>query len=359
MRLRTRNRCYRIAMLHNPISVFIFLLCLAFPVRAEGVQFIDTHVHLEHTHGVAQLPAALAVARAEMSRLGIDLSLLMPPPQAPSNPFFYDIEDLHRILDQDIKRFRLLGGGGSLNPMLHRTAPETVDEDVRHEFRHRAEEVLALGAIGFGEIAVHHLSLPQMGSFHPYESIAADHPLLLLLADLAAENNVPIDIHFDVAPHDIAPLPPPLPQNQHNPAEVKANLAAFERFLAHNRAAKIIWAHAGSDPIRARTPQLCRELLARPPNLYMSVRVGRGASHPAFALDETNRLKPIWRKLFEDFPDRFVVGSDIFYPPRPGNVRAEYMKATLDNLRSLLDQLPPHLARKLAQENAHRIYRLP
>ncbi|MFN4148794.1 MAG: amidohydrolase family protein [Rhodocyclaceae bacterium] len=346
-------------MLHISISIFSILLCLTTLARADGEPFIDTHVHLEHTTGIARLPAALAVARAEMSRLGISLSLLLPPPQAPSNSHFYDIEELRSLLDEDTNHFMLLGGGGSLNPMLHRIAADAVDEGMRREFRQRAERVLALGAIGFGEIAVHHLSLPQMGSFHPYESIAADHPLLLLLADLAAENDVPIDIHFDAAPHDIAPLPPPLPQNRLNPTEVKANLAAFERLLEHNRAARIIWSHAGSDPIRSRTPQLCRELLARHPNLYMSVRVGRGAPHPAFALDESNRLKPIWRKLFEDFPDRFVLGSDIFHPPQPGAVRAEFMKATLDNLRTLLDQLPPNLARMLAKENARRIYRLP
>lgn len=340
------------------IALAATLACLAAPLRAAAVEFIDAHAHLEHQGGIAQFASALAVAVGEMDRLGIGRSVLMPPPQAPTNPFFYDIEELSRLLDQHPGRFLLLGGGGTLNPMIHRTAADAVDEDTRHRFRQRVEEVLALGGAGFGEIAAHHLSLPQMGAFHPYESVPADHPLLLLLADIAAEKNVPIDLHFDAAPHDISPLPPPLPQNRRNPAEVKANLAAFERLLAHNRGARIIWSHAGGDPIRTRTPQLCRELLSRHPNLYMSVRLGRGAPHPAYALDEGGHLKPMWRKLFEDFPDRFFLGSDMFHPPRPGGVRAEYMKTTLDNLRAFLDQLPPDLARRLATENVERLFHL-
>jgi predicted TIM-barrel fold metal-dependent hydrolase len=335
------------------------LFCLAISAHAAEPELVDAHAHFEHVGGVGQFAAAREVALAEMARLGIRRSLLMPPPQAPGNRFLYDIEELRRVVDPQDGRLLLLGGGGTLNPMLHHTAPRDVDESVRLRFRRRAEEILALGAVGFGEIAAHHLSLPQMGPRHPYESVPADHPLLLLLADIAAEKDVPIELHFDAAPHDIAPLPPPLPQNSNNPAAIKENLAAFERLLAHNRGARIIWAHAGGDPIRTRTPQLCRELLARHPNLFMSVRLGRGAPHPAFALDENGRLKPVWRKLFEDFPDRFVLGSDMFHPPRPGGVRAEFMKATLDNLRALVDQLPPDLARRMALENAGRLYRLP
>jgi hypothetical protein len=343
------------------IRIGLTVLCcgLASPLWAGPPAFIDTHAHLEHIHGVGRLGQALDVAAGEMERLGIAQTLLMPPPQAPSNPFFYDIEELRPHTGRHPGRFLLLGGGGTLNPMLHRVAADAVGEEERRKFRDRAEQLLSLGAIGFGEIAVHHLSLPQMGAFHPYESVPADHPLLLLLSDIAAEKGVPIDLHFDAAPHDIEPLPPPLPQNPRNPGGVKANLAAFEQLLAHNRQARLVWAHAGGDPIRTRTPQLCRELLERHPNLYMSVRVGRGAPHPAYALDEGGRLKPAWRKLFEDFPDRFVLGSDIFHPPQPGGVRAEFMKATLDNLRILLEQLPSGLARRMASENAAHLYRFP
>jgi predicted TIM-barrel fold metal-dependent hydrolase len=341
------------------IAGFAALFCLVSSSRAAEPELIDTHAHLENMGGVGQFAAAREVAVAEMARLGIRRSLLMPPPQAPSNRSLYDIEELRRVVPAQDGRLLLLGGGGSLNPMLHQTAPRDVDDRLRLSFRKRAEEILALGAVGFGEIAVHHLSLPHMGSRHPYESVPADHPLLLLLADIAAEKGVPIDIHFDAVPRDIAPLPPPLLQSPSNPAEIEENLAAFERLLAHNRSARIVWAHAGSDPIRTRTPQLCRELLARHPNLYMSVRAARGAPHPAFALDENGRLKPGWLKLFEEFPDRFVLGSDMFHPPQPGAVRAQVMKAALDNLRALVDQLPPDLARRIALENAGRLYRLP
>ena len=81
--------------------------------------------------------------------------------------------------------------------------------------------------------------------------------------------------------------------NPSNPAVFKENLNAFERLLAHNRKARIIWAHADTDPLLTRTPELQRELLARHPNLYMSLRPGPGGPHPVFVLDPT--FKSRWR----------------------------------------------------------------
>jgi hypothetical protein len=321
------------------------------------VSIVDTHAHLEHLGGIAQFGAALDAALEEMDRLGVRASLLMPPPQAKDNRFFYDIEELKFAAQRYPDRFLLAGGGGTLNPTILRTPPESVDEPAKQRFREQAERVLAQGAVAFGEITAHHLSLPAMGPMHGYSVAPADHPLLLLLADIAAERDVPIDLHFDAVPEPM-PVPAPLSLNSKNPRTLDANLDAFERLLAHNRKAKIVWAHAGSDPLRTRTPALCRELLMRHPNLYMSLRGGgRGVPHPSFALDEDGRLKPAWAKLIADFPDRFVLGSDRFHTA--ATPRTPLLAQALTNLRRLVDQLPPALARRVAVDNVERLYRLP
>lgn len=318
---------------------------------------VDTHAHLEHLGGIAQFGAALDAALAEMDRLGVRVSVLMPPPQAKDNRFFYDIEALKFALERHPGRFLLVAGGGALNPTILGTPPDAVDEPTKQRFREQAERLLAQGAVGFGEITAHHLSLPAMGPMHGYSVAPADHPLLLLLADIAAERNVPIDLHFDAVPEPM-PVPAPISQNPNNPRTLDANLAAFERLLAHNRNAKIVWAHAGSDPLRTRTPALCRELLARHPNLAMSLRGGgRGTPHPSFALDEEGRLKPAWVKLIADFPDRFVLGSDRFHTAAAP--RTPLLAQTLPNLRRLVDQLPAALARRVAVDNVERLYGLP
>jgi len=64
------------------------------------------------------------------------------------------------------------------------------------------------------------------------ESVPADHPLLLLLVDIAARHDVPIDLHFDPVLEKMA-RPDWAPST--NPAVLPANFPAFERLLAHNR----------------------------------------------------------------------------------------------------------------------------
>jgi len=60
-----------------------------------------------------------------------------------------------------------------------------ITERVRRQFEDLANEILRAGAAGFGEISIHHLAhMPA----HPYESVPADHPLFLLLADIAGRH---------------------------------------------------------------------------------------------------------------------------------------------------------------------------
>jgi hypothetical protein len=92
-------------------------------------------------------------------------------------------------------RFAVLGGRGSLNAMIQDaiTAGET-SEKLRRKFEARAIAIIKDGAVGFGEMAAEHLSF---FSEHPYESAPPDHPLFLLLADIAARLGVPIDLHME------------------------------------------------------------------------------------------------------------------------------------------------------------------
>jgi hypothetical protein len=323
--------------------------------HAEDVQFIDTHAHLDHLEGLSNFPAAADEALAEMKSRGISFSILMPSPQSPRNKVVYSYESLVPFVKKYPGKFGLMGGGGSLNLMLQQTQADRVGDADKERFRAKAEEILAAGALGFGEIAVVHFSLPQMGDQHPYEEVPADHPFLLLLADVAAGKGVPIDIHFDASPEDRS-LPERLPASR-NPRDLKENVSAFERLLSHNPNTKIIWAHAGTDPGLMRTPALCRRLLTEHPNLYMSLRTGRGQPAPSGAMMPGGGLKQPWLALIRDFPDRFTIGSDQFYPPSENRRRTPAVG--LDTLRALLNALPPDVANKVAYENARRIYRLP
>ena len=120
--------------------------------------------------------------------------------------------------------------------------------------------------------------------------------------------------------------------------------------LARGLCAKLIWAHAGSDNVGFRTPELSRRLLAAHPNLYMEIKYDPGApgKNPPVV---DGKLKPEWLKLYSDFPDRFVIGSDQHYdPPSPAKL------ARAQGNASLLSQLPAELRQKIAVDNPMRLY---
>jgi predicted TIM-barrel fold metal-dependent hydrolase len=327
--------------------------------RGAGIGWIDVHAHLIGERAASMdYRGAVGAALGVMEEAGIQKMIVMPPPQV-SGMAPGDSDSFLPALKPYRARFAFLGGGGSLNPMIQATPPDAVDDRVRRRFETQASDILKQGAAGFGEITAHHLSAT---TGHPYESTPADHPLLLLLADLAARHGTVIDFHFDVVAEDMKT--PEWLASPPNPAAFRANLAAFERLLAHNRDARIVWAHAGSDQLGHWTVELSRRLLAAHPNLFMSLRMGPGRAPQNHPLTMPGELKPEWLRLLQDFPDRFVLGSDQFIlspgtrGSGPGLTFAQRAPLIRQRTRMLLEALPPDLARKIGHENAIRLYKL-
>lgn len=330
---------------------------IAFDAHAQSQKdWIDVHFHLIADKGdLVSFDEAAQRALRIMDAERIQTLVVMSPPRPHEN---FDIESLADVVKKYGPRIVMFGGGGSLNPMLQEAgkSPE-VPEGVRRRFEETAQRIIASGAKGFGEITAHHVSLSPS---HGYESVPADHPLLLLLADIAAQHDVPIDFHFDPIPADVEK--PSSLSSPRNPAVLKANLGGFERLLAHNRKAKIIWAHAGADPVGYFTPRLVRELLDRHSNLSLSIRPT--APFPGSMVHPKGRINDDWIALLRDFPDRFVIGSDSFVvanaytgaeAPRVFEQRSEIQRR---GIRRLLSHLPADLARRVGYENAVRLYRL-
>lgn len=330
--------------------------------RAGEIEWIDVHAHLVGGRAGQDedYRGAVRAALAAMDEAGIRRMVVMPPPQVGGSPGLHDSDRFVAALKGHPARFAFLGGGGTLNVMLQEAGQErAVGEGLRRRFEEQALDILRQGAAGFGEITAHHLS--HLAN-HPYESVPADHPLLLLLADIAARHDVVIDFHFDVVASD-RPLPEWL-ASPPNPPLLRANLAAFERLLAHHRRAKIVWAHAGSDILGHWTTDLSRQLLSRHPNLYMSLRMAPGRAPENHPMTRGLEIRPEWLGLLEDFADRFVIGGDQFIVSPsvrgsgPGVVFAQRAPRVRERTRAFLDALPPDLARRIARENPMRLYRL-
>lgn len=330
--------------------------------------YVDTHNHLVGRRAMGQydLEKQARIALEAMDATGVKLNLLLPMPQAVNQRLRLYYEDLLPIVEKYPDRFAALGGGGSLNVMIQQAVKEgRVTTAMEKEFDGKAQELVLKGAVGFGEMTAEHFSMNSpradapdtVSKDHPYETAPPDHPLFLRLADLAAKYDLPVDIHMEAIPEEM-PMPPRF-RSPPNPRTLKPNIAAFGRLLAHNRKAKIIWVHLGWDNTGKRTIALTRRLLAENPNLYMSIRIASGMQKrkvvkPTFPLDKDGRLKQEWLALFQEFPDRFLIGSDEIIKPANNHPSAGSIRSTV----SLLGQLPLKLKSQIGYENAYRLYKL-
>ena len=165
-----------------------------------------------------------------------------------------------------------------------------------------------------------------IGEFHLYDSANADGPVARKLMVFAENNDLAVLAHVDDA--------------------------AIDRLMAHTPSGgqrlRLIWAHTG---IGGASPERVRALLARYPLLMGELSYRPGLT----CTDERGqeRLCPAWRALLSAFPERFLIGSDTWI-----NARWQYYAATMQAYRVWLGDLPPAVARKIAWDNAARVFGL-
>ncbi len=355
----------RVALLFGLVLMVFVLACnrsgpgpkTAGP-KPGALTFIDVHDHLipefRNRGGGSGDPydSSGRMSRTHMDDIGMSHAILMPTPFAENLPGEFRLSDLAKVVQRYPERYSLMAGGESLNPMIHRAVKDgAVSPELEKQFRAAAEEILAQGAIGFGEMAALHLStFPG----HPYEAAPPDHPLFMLLAEIAAARGVPIDLHMEAVPEDM-PVPDHFAKSP-NPATLKGTIAPFERLLAHRPQAVFIWDHIGWDLTGKRDIGLMTRLFERHSNLYMSFKIHRTGPPPTKPVDESGRLKPEWLPFIQAHKDRLLMGGDFKY----GLGRDRTGVDMLDNtLRTFFDQLPPDLAKTIGQDNPRRVYRLP
>jgi predicted TIM-barrel fold metal-dependent hydrolase len=320
--------------------------------------YVDVHMHLDGVqrktmHAVDNTASADKLI-AMMNRYGVRKAIVMPPPQVSNQKGGYDYTVLVDSVRKYPGRLILGGGGGMLNPLIQGTAPSKVTPEIRAEFTARAKEIVQAGAHVFGEMTALHVCMNPM---HHYQASPPDHPLFFLLADLAAQYDVPIDLHMEAVREDL-PTPERLLHScDQNPAVLAATLPAFERLLEHNRKAKIVWQHIGWDNTGQMTSALLSALLKKHPNLYLAIKAVPEATRVNRIHDDQFQIRPDWLALFNSFPNRIVIGADEF--ARADTVKGGYRKPPFFDLTwQAIKSLPPTLRNQIGKENACRIYRL-
>lgn len=156
----------------------------------------------------------------------------------------------------------------------------------------------------------------------------ADDPAFARVLEVAAKHGVPVVIHSELT---------------------AAAGSSLEAALQKHPKAVIVLAHGGS-----AEPALVEGQLSRNPNLLVDLSGMHYQRTPRLA-SEKGPLDPAWKALIEKFPDRFLMGIDVWAPRL-------FEPATLDRLlawtRRILGELPPEVAQKVAYRNAARLFRV-
>ena len=117
-----------------------------------------------------------------------------------------------------------------------------------------------------------------------------------------------------------------------------SNADAVERLFRHDPNARILWAHAGFEPIGK-----VREMMRKHKNLWADLSFRSEVA-------SGDRLTAEWRALFVEFPDRFMVGTDTYTPGRWPHVVENARWA-----RAWLSELPRDLAERIAFRNGESL----
>lgn len=151
----------------------------------------------------------------------------------------------------------------------------------------------------------------------------ADSPLMRRLWGLSAKYHVPLFAHMDGTDDSIAEM---------------------ARLLTSDRAGTWVWLHSGMFV----EPPALRDLLRRHPNLYLEL-AHRGTVRTlphSTTLDTKGVLRDDWKKLIEEFPERFLLGTDA-----PLSAYEDVIRFW----RNILGQLTPSTAALIAHGNAQRL----
>lgn len=185
-------------------------------------------------------------------------------------------------------------------------------------------------AYGFGE-----LHIDNSKSFSSYQfarRIPFDNPVMRQIYTLANQHGAFVQIHMQ--------------------ADHPENMAALESYLRAFPKAKTVLSHGLG---YSKQPML-RALLGRYPNLFLELSRKGGTlneKEAARVFSREGAPKDFWLKTIEEYPDRFMVGSDTHSPDE-----YKYDEVMQEFRTSLFPFLKPATLKLVAYGNAIREFRL-
>jgi hypothetical protein len=296
----------------------------------------DSHLHLvdflQQTEGIQR-------ALDAMDRAGVKESMISGMPlvvtwtqDAPIRPMYYldsdtpcywysatDVlvaKEVLKLDDKDRKRFYPFICG--FNP---------TDRNAVDHVKRMIEWYPGLW-YGIGEVMARH---DDLSNLIPGEKGRANHIALEPVYELAAELDLPVSIHSNIS--SVWKRDP-------------IYLEELKQALTKHPKTRFIWCHAGiSRRIEVPTiTQVIADMLKAHPNLHVDLSWVVYDTH----LVKNGKPDRTWVKLVNDYPDRFMIGSDAV--GKFGRYDKEIKRYEV-----FLDALAPATAKKVARDNFVRL----
>ena len=194
--------------------------------------------------------------------------------------------------------------------MLYDEAPDLVVPVLR-PYRRRGETASWVRDASVADMIAARLAkntYAGIGEFHVFGP-DADLPVMRRVVELAAQYRIFLHAHSDAD--------------------------AIRRIFIQNPEARVLWAHSGFDE-----PEQVAAMLRQYKYLWADL---------AFRTDHATdgKVDARWRRVFEEFPGRFMLGTDTYTPDR-----WPYVAEHADWSRAWLADLPAQIAEKIAHGNA-------
>lgn len=308
------------------------------PAQARDYRYTDAHLHYVDFFQESEGADALIQA---MDAAGVDHAMISGVPVAkqwhenePKRPRYYAGDDggaywfsATDVLVADAIASMPADQRRRFHPFLSGFNPNDKNADAHIR---RMLELYPGFWQGIGEVFTRHDDLTALIHGEPPR---ANSEAMHRVYALAAEYDLPVLVHSNITS-----------QRERNPLY----LAEMEEPLRNHPRVRFIWAHAGTSmEIHRHQTQLpfllptLRRLLTAYPNLYIDLS---WTLREPYLLDSEGKPDPDWVALVEDFPERFMLGSDVV--GQFGSI-GKYMRG----FEPFLDALPETVARGVARDN--------
>ncbi|MGA2318912.1 MAG: TatD family hydrolase [Thermodesulfobacteriota bacterium] len=302
------------------------------PIRSEQFPIVDAHAHI----GASFDPTTILEV---MDKNGVSKQIVMAryyPGPAGNIDLPGDDELALKLAETYPGRFYPLVG--MQRPLLTGAYKWTKPNADIESLIRETERKLASGKFfGIGEFIVRHWAYSP--GLHAEQDNPIYSELMRRFSVLAARYDVPMVIHMEGYP---------------------TLVADFSRLMAENPGTCYIWAHNCGRSKAA----VIRNLLTRFQNLFCdlggmtNIGTSYGSGWPRMEeftslIERDGVLFPEMKSLYEEFPDRFMVGLDTAHAPA-----MQSYSRRVRRFRDLLEQLSPEARAKIAEQNAIRIYKL-